>query len=101
MVVPSKVMFYRKKGQKNPEKRTSTNRSGLCFFLREYSLKKEMQFCLFAFDSIYDKKTAKVLREKCPDSEGFFVHIFPYLDRKRENMDKQKSRIWILFMQCE
>ena len=51
------------------------------------------------------------LREKCPDTDFFLVHIFPHLDwirsislysvQMRENTDQKKLCIWTLFMQWQ
>ena len=40
------------------------------------------------------------LREKCPNTGFFLVHILPNSVRIRENMDQKKLRIWTLFSQC-
>ena len=34
------------------------------------------------------------LREKCPNTEFFLVHVFPCSLRIQENMDQKKLRIW-------
>ena len=55
--------------------------------------------------SILRKKENKLthglsLCEKCPNTEFFLVHIFPYSDRTQENTTQKKLRIWTLFTQC-
>ena len=40
------------------------------------------------------------LREKCPNTELFLVHIFLYSVRIQENTDQKLLRIWTLFTQC-
>ena len=40
------------------------------------------------------------LREKCPHTEFFLVHIFPYSVRMWENTDQKKLHIWTVFTQC-
>ena len=44
------------------------------------------------------------LREKCPNTRGEYGDLrskSSYSARLRENTDKKKLRIWILFTQCE
>ena len=40
------------------------------------------------------------LRENCPNTEVFLVHIFLKSVRIHENTDHKKLRIWSLFTQC-
>ena len=39
------------------------------------------------------------LREKCPNTEFFLVHIFLYSVQMQENKDQKKIRIWTLLAQ--
>ena len=39
------------------------------------------------------------LREKCPNTDSFLVHIFQHSDWIQENTGQKKLRIWILFTQ--
>ena len=41
-----------------------------------------------------------VLREKCPKTELFLAHIFPYSVRILENTGQKKLGIWALSTQC-
>ena len=45
--------------------------------------------------------TYTTLREKCPNTEFFRVHIFAYADWIRENTDQEKRCIWTLFTYCK
>ena len=40
------------------------------------------------------------LRENCPNTEFFLVHIFLYSVWIQENTDKKKLRIWAHSTQC-
>ena len=46
--------------------------------------------------SIYSTRS---LREKCPNTEFFLIHIFLYSVRMQENTDQKKLCIWTLFTQ--
>ena len=48
--------------------------------------------------SIYSRKMS--VHDKCPYTEFFLVHIFPYSVWIRENRDQKKLRIWAFFRQC-
>ena len=39
------------------------------------------------------------LREKCPNTKFFLVHILPHLVQIRENTDQKKLNNWTIFTQ--
>ena len=57
------------------------------------------EITFFPVFKVFITKVLYALCEKCPNTEYFLVHVFPYSVRMRKDTDQKKIRIWILFTQ--